>query len=234
MPEQLRGQLPPFQLASLLQLIEADGLSGWLALAGGRIGFHDGRVVAAVHGGFSGRLALSALLMDADGAFAFHDDDPPEAGASLGSAAWMVMEAAQLADEWQRIAAKIVVSDGWTPDDPSVQLLIPELDGDVTLSEARQLAGLPIAAVLSPVEAALAAGTLREARPPDPERASKTVTPRELSFFDLLDEGRSLIREQRYRAAEAAFRRALMLRPDDRTAQQNLRRVCELATTTHP
>jgi len=111
------------------------------------------------------------------------------------------------------------------------------LDGQRTVYEAVQQAGVAPTLIVDAVLALLESGSLTERSPPDPARIEALQTQEQsepLSFEEHMYRGRSLLKRREYTAAEESFRAALSVRPLDRVAQQNLRRVQQLQDPDHP
>lgn len=230
-------------LASILQLVEAEGLDGWLVLEpGGRLGFSSGAVCAAECGDLTGRDAVRGLFLTEGGRFAFHDTEPPH-GAPLGSLIALIMDGLRLSDEWNRLAPLCLRPAPGAELNGPLQDLAGALDGARTLFEALERAQVAVPLVVDGLLEALERGHLDEAAPADPDRVAELRSKREpepepepepdplegLDAFELLDLGRSRIKARDFDGAVAAFERAHDLRPEDRIVRQNLKHAMRLA-----
>ena len=235
MAELLRGTLGAVQAASLLQLIELDRLTGQLTLGSGSVAARQGQLVAARAGALEGVDALMALLEQREGPFVFVEE-AVEQQAPLCSLVELSHGWSQLSDEWTRAAPTVLRrSEQPWESDPLSMAVAERLDGERTLAEAVLGVAHPYQ-VLDSLLAAQEAGALVVAGPPDPERAAAALEPPSPEdFYPLLDEARERRKAGDLAGAERLLRRALLLRPGDRTLQQNIRRLQALqgADATH-
>lgn len=227
--EILKGNLQEISLSSLLQALNADGRSGWLHLeGGGEIVLVNGEVVAASTSNAEGNAAIQALLARRSGDFSFTRGDPPR-GEPIASMMGLILESARLDDEWQRLAPNVVeVRDRSkiNPKDPCISTLLPWIDGRRSVAQLAHLGVSTTAQIIESINAALASGALGRVRG---RRAPEPLVDED--FDELIDGARVHMRAGELEAAAAAFHRALALRPDDRIARQNLRRVAALIST---
>lgn len=224
----LHGDLTQVSLASILQLIDAECVTGRLALQpAGEVWVLEGQPLDATLPPQRGLDALMGLFLAPLTGFDLHQEPAP-AGQPLGPMTPLVLSALRVSDEWSRLGPMVLrPAPGAQPALPSG--LAGALDGSCTLAEAVALQGLPPSRVVDPVLDALEARALVQAAPPDPERArAAAAPPRPEEFFELIDQGRVELRAGRLAQAEVAFRRALLARPGERLAEQNLRRVLQL------
>lgn len=239
MPEVLRGDLSAIRLPTLLQLAEAERLSGWLELGPtARIVLVNGAVTEATCGPLQGVLALQTLFFVPDGTFVLKVGSP-EPRPELVPMLRALLEGMRLLDEWARIGPLVLAPTGALPAaSAEAQAVLAKLDAKASLQEIVLEAALSPAAVVDPLLALLEQGLLREVAPPKPSvpwpgpaALSPGVAPRPsaaASFEDALALGRRHLREGRLEAAEAAFQHAAALRPDDPIPRQNLRRVQQI------
>ncbi|MEL6343706.1 MAG: DUF4388 domain-containing protein [Myxococcota bacterium] len=232
MPDVLRGELGAIRIASLLQFAEMDRLTGRLSVGeDGVVHLYDGHPVAASHGALSGVDALLAMLPLESGAFLLNDDAPVESGEPLCALMALIMGGARLQDEWSRTAPMVLGGNperGWSPSDPFEAAIVERLDGERTLAEAVAGVAHPFV-VLDGLLDAMERQDLIAVAPPNPERAAAALKPPSADeFYPLIDEARQRRKVGDLGGAESALRRALMIRPDDRTLQQNLRRIRQL------
>lgn len=227
MGEVLRGSLSAVTLPSVLQLVESEVLTGWLRVEGvGRVGFHQGRPVQAHYRDVQGVGALLELFIAGGAQFRFEAADTVE-GRPLGSLLGLIMEGCRLDDEWQRIREVHLCRTDATPQvGGAVDRVTPQLTGTVTLERAVEHAGVTRASVVEGLQSLLDAGALREATA-DEVKAHQFST-ETLDYYTALEVGRTAMRAGEWDDAEAAFHVALELRPNDRVAAQNLRRLTKV------
>lgn len=230
MPDRLfHGEIGPLSLAGVLQLIEGEGLTGRLGLPQGSVDFALGRPVGASCGGRAGTTAFLELFLEGGGGFQF--DRTTASGESLGSLLGLIMEGCRLADEWAQIRGLVLVS----RDDPSAEGASAEvlavLDGGLTVEAATRKVGVSPVLVVDPIRVWLENGALHEVTTPPPVRIG-SVPPSE-GYSRAMEEGRSRLRSGDFDGAESSFELALILRPEDVIARQNLRRVRQVRTGSH-
>lgn len=249
MPEVLRGDLASVHLSSILQLAEAERLSGALKLAEGcGVTFSEGEVTAAEAGGLQGFPALVTLFFLGRGTFVF-DRREPAGGAVLAPLLRIILEGTRIVDEWTRLGPMKL---GWSGAPSTLHApltpLGPLLDGQISLHRAALGLGLAPALLVDPILTLFEDGRLIErgapdapepwpepdalnlaapaveerAAPPSPTGPGSTA---EADFDALLDQGRRSLRSGDHDEAERCLLRALELRPDDPIATQNLRHV---------
>lgn len=164
----------------------------------------------------------------------------------------LILEGARRADEWARVHTQVLSPTaalaGLTLDGGAASLRTRLAEG-ASVAEACESAGLPRHVVANLVSQWLdqrlvdpvgtRAAPLRTRnnvavnRPP--ERAAQAEpTAQAGGFYDHLDTGRRALRDGDLTAARAAFEAATHLRPDDRVARQNLRRVESLLLEATP
>ncbi|MCB9761489.1 MAG: DUF4388 domain-containing protein [Alphaproteobacteria bacterium] len=235
MTEILTGALEHLSLPALLQLLENEAITGRLKLGdAGEIQVADGNIVGALWKDEEGYVALMQLFFVTEGPFAVEVGEVLSTTLRhqqpMGSNTGLIMSALRLVDEWVRLAPMVLAPEPATTwSDAELDPLLPMLDGHRTLAEATLHAGLVPCAVIEAVLDALDGRALRSVAPPDPERAAAALNPPDPSeFYDLIDQGRQHLRARELSEAEACFRRALMARPDESLARQNLRRVLQL------
>jgi len=237
-------------LPTLLYLLEIESFTGWIEVDKvSRIDLHRGQVTQASTERKDGRDALRELLVAGGARFAVWRGTPRREFMLEGVSSTL-LEAYQLLDEWEVIAdwvLRLVGDQQWCLTGTGVDSLMAELDGESTLRELVAKTGASISDIVGEVVEAKRLGLIIaepstssravESPAPQPERAASDATPRSVedptsfagsSFFELLDRARALIKRRDYAQAERAFSAALKLRPHDRIAAQNLKRVGEL------
>lgn len=229
--EILAGDLQDVGLNSLVQLAQAESLTGWIRVfARGEVSLVKGRISGAVCGPLLGIEALRELMFLRDGRFSAVRGEP-QASAPLEGVIYAIMDAYRLRDEWARLGELVLRRAGgqqWHPVGHPLDRVAQELDGRRTLAQVTAGLGAAVTVVLDALIDALNIGVLEQVAAPAPLAVVPTPaeTEPELApqdFHALLERGRELLREGDLDAAEAALRRALALRPDDRVASQNLR-----------
>lgn len=228
MPEILRTSLEGVRFESIVQLAEGEMLTGQILIGDDAwLRFLKGRLVGARAGKLDGQSAFFSIFFRDAGPVVVDRSEQPD-GAELGSVTELIMEALRLVDEWLRLAPMVIQSTGQELDG-ALRGLNSLLDGQRTLAEAVLFAGLSPHAVVDPLLAAFQRRVVKSVAPPNAARAQAARTPpKPEEYFELIDRGRACMKEGRLAEAEVAFRQALMARPDDRVAAQNLRRVSQL------
>lgn len=239
--EVLCGDLTQVGLANVLQVAQQERISGWVRAVGrGTITLVHGDVVDARCGGSSAGDALRELLFADHGRFLVvagePEPAPPMAGFVLA-----VIDGCRLREEWERLGPAVLSPiDGasWRPTGGAVDVVMRGLDGRRTLEAIVEECGLTPPQVVDGILEALEFGLVsicgKGARPPARDEASveavDAVEPGAplMDFHECLDRGRDALRRRDFAGAEALFERALALRPGDRIAQQNLRRLAEI------
>jgi len=237
--ELLAGSWESLSLAALLQLLESEEITGWLALGEvGRVGLSKGQVVAAEAGELRGRDALRTLFV-VPGQGQFQVTGAAEVpGQSLGQTMGLIMDGIRLSDEWHRLMGMVLEGVGELGALPAG--VIEGLDGQRCVLDVVLGAQVPPVRVIDPLLTLLDQRHIRLVRT-DPDvmdrwlayrRRSSEPDPLEgLDSFECLSAGRRLLRSGDLDGAESAFRRAISLAPDDRIASQNLRRLLALRGT---
>lgn len=221
MPEVLRGQLSAIRLPTLLQALEGELFTGVLVLDGaGSVSFGRGRVVAAEAEGLHGVDGLLELFLATTGTFFAVDDPPPAAaGAPLGDAMALLMEGCRISDEWERHRTSVFTPAGVAP--RGLEPVWTLFDGRRSFERVVRGHGRGRAPFLAPIESALADGALR--------LVGQAEQPVASDFDDALRRGREALKAQSPSEAVDWFLEAVRMRPDDRTAHQNLRHARQLA-----
>jgi hypothetical protein len=217
-------------LPSILQLVEAECVTGRLVVeGGGQVGFFAGRPVEAQWGEVSGVAALLDVFVREAPSFALESTAVPNS-APLGAVLGLIMEGCRLADEWKRLAFQTFTVGRR---DRAMELggvsakLAQSLDGSRVFELAVDKAGLARSAAIDPMLALIEEGVVHEVTsPPPPVREHGPLAV--AGFGEAMDRGRDALRAGAYAEAAALFEAALALRPEDRVAAQNLRRVREL------
>ena len=244
----LSGDLEDMCLPTLLHLLEIESHTGWLKVDDDRrIDLCRGHVTGASAGDLEGIEALKEVLVAGGSRFeVFHGK--PQNEQALERVSSTLFDSYRILDEWAKIEGtvlRLVGDQRWWPTGRPIDALMEVLDGKTPLRdlaaktgvslcsvvdevlEAKRL-GLVVATEVVTVEGAIEPG---EAGHDLPKRGGTPATDDVfvgVDFFDLLDRARASIKRADYGLAEAALQAALRLRPDDRVASQNLRRVREL------
>lgn len=238
--EVLCGDLKQVALANVLQVAQQERISGWVRAVGrGTITLVHGDVVDARCGGSSARDALRELLFADRGRFLVvagePEPAPPMAGFVLA-----VIDGCRLREEWERLGPAVLSPiDGasWRPTGSAVDAVMLGLDGRRTLEAIVEECGLTPPQIVDGILEALEFGLVsicEEARAParDEARAEAAecfgAEAPTVDVDECLERGRDALRRRDFAGAEAFFERALALRPDDRIAQQNLRRLAAI------
>jgi hypothetical protein len=217
MREIVRGDGRRVGLGSVLQLAEAESLTGRLTWGAGSIAVSMGAPVDARLRELSGFAAVREMFLTPALTFALEQGETP-AGRPFADASTILLEGCRLQDEWARVAPMVLRKRADVPID------LP-FDGR-TVEAMVDAAKIPRLHVVDAVLAAIEAGKLEVVRMEAPLAAPADVEPATtLAFDDLLDVARQLVREGRLADARAQLENALRLRPNDRVAAQNLRRI---------
>ena len=220
MYEVARGDGRRLGLGSLLQLAEGEALSGRLSWGEGSISFAQGAPVDARLRDLSGFAAVREMFLTPAPTFTLEQGEPP-AGRPFADASTILLEGCRLQDEWARVAHLVLQKRG----DVAVDLPFDGRTVEALVAEAK----VPRYRVVDPILAAIDAGKLAVVR------VEAAVAPPEsapLDFDDALDAARHAVREGRLAEARTHLEHALMLRPNDRVAAQNLRRITLLERAT--
>ena len=223
--EILGGSLADISLTSLLQLTQHEAISGWLEIARmGEVAISKGHVLDASCGPLTGVEALRELLFHRGGRFTLVRGDPQERRA-IDNVTFAVMDAYRLRDEWARLASVVLEATSdrpWKPTGGLLDAVAVQFDGRRTVEEAVTSSSPFVTLLIDPLLDAINLGLLVRAARPAPAEEEP-----ELDFYQLIDRGHALLRSGSYEAAEQQLRRALVLRPDDRVAKQNLRALIQ-------
>jgi hypothetical protein len=229
--ELLRGDLKDVSLVSLLQLAQAEAISGWLRVEGrGEICLLKGHVGSATCGRLTGVEALRELAFHERGRFVLSRGEPDGERCDV-NVPFALMDAYRLRDEWKRLADAVLrrVDDRpWKPTGGPFDPIVLELDGRRALGELVESHANITTLVIDAALDALRFGLIE--RVPPGERPPAEVLPlvdTNEDFDTLVERGRELTRRGEFDEAEALFRRALARRPDDRVVRQNLRVVAQ-------
>lgn len=228
----LRGDLRDISLPSLLQLAQAEAITGWIRITGrGEIALIKGQVGQVACGTLSGVEALRELAFPVDGRFTLARGEPGGVRCA-DNITFALMDAYRLRDEWNRLAGVVlrpVADRPWKPTGGGLDEVVLDLDGRRSLAEI--LRGRPrcVTLLLDALLDAINLGLIERVIGPRTTAPAPTLTLVEPAvetsedFDDLVERGRALARQGELVAAEAALQRALAQRPDDRVVQQNLR-----------
>ncbi len=226
MAELLRGDLRRIGIPSVLQLAEAESVTGRIEVEGcGVIDVWEGQPVQARCASLDGLSAFLEIFLLPSESFRVVAD-PGVEGRPLGAVVGLIMEGCRLADEWRRIAAlplAAVEEAAHEPVPAPMDRVLPYLASEPSVEHAVLRAGVARANSIDPLLDLLHRGHLRErTRPPAPTRVEAAPKP---DYYVAMERGRALLRDGSFDAALAAFEAALRARPNDRVALQNLRRV---------
>lgn len=159
MREVLIGDLAYVQIATVLQMMENEQLSGWVQTRIGTVIIRGGLIVDIDVDGMPTADAMMHLIEQGQGGFIVEAGNPPRQP-PLGTVPALLMQAAQLKDEWYRIRNVVY--------EPTVQLqgrlasLSPWLDGRRTLEEVLQSAGVHVSEAIDELNEAVHKAHLME------------------------------------------------------------------------
>lgn len=243
----LTADLNVFTLASMLQAAESDRVTGGFRFQPeGDLVLHEGAVVDAVYGRLRGIDAALTLLMVKSEALVFEPFEV-EARPPLMDTMALIIDGARLNDDWATLAPQVLtVREGLDTSEMPVPVrrALSALNGTRIVNEALDLYGIDLIEVIDDLLDLRENGDLIEAAPPRPERIKLgTATPAPVrqrttvapgaaapaeDFFDLIDQSRTALRAKDYGRALDLLERAHAQRPDDRTVEQNIRRIRQL------
>lgn len=223
--EILSGDLSDIGLSTLLQLVQNEGISGWIEVRRrGTIALSQGHVLDAVCGPLVGLEALRELLFHRGGRFSLLRGEPDVPG-RIDNVTFAIMDAYRLRDEWIRVSGLVLApahEGPWTPLGGPLGQIVAHLDGVRTVAEAVAMTTISTTLLIDGLLDALKLGLLRPLDAP-----CRPVEADGLDFFELVDRAQSLMRSANYEAAERQLLRALALRPHDRVVQQNHRALLQ-------
>ncbi len=235
----LCGELDEISISTLLHLMELESLTGWVSIDRvAMIDFHAGHVTTASIGSLSGACALQEIVIQGGTTFEVFRGNPRQTTV-MCRISLMLLDAFRLRDEWLKIedsTLRLVGDQRWHPTGRGVDALMEQLDGKRSLADLAGRTGLPLGTIVEEIIEAKTLGLVEVCEPCNVPKPRKKA-PRSgaihygsggVDFFELLDRARASIRRRSFAAAEALLSRALNMRPGDRIAQQNLRRVREL------
>lgn len=157
MREVLIGDLAYVQLATVLQIMENEQLSGWIQTRAGTVVVRNGLIVDVDVDGLPHADAMMHMLDQETGGFIVEAGTPPNQR-PLGTVPALLMQAAQLKDEWQRIRGQVLeVADTLEPALASAERWF---DGRRTLEEVVRTAGLHVSEVVDAAANAISSGIL--------------------------------------------------------------------------
>lgn len=170
------GDLQDVSLNSLVQLAQAESISGWIRVQRrGEVVLAKGRIVGAVCGALRGIEALRELMFLRDGRYSVVRGQPPDAPL-LEGVLYAIMDAYRLREEWSRVSGLVLRRVGdqrWHPIGHPVDRLVAALDGRRSLAELAADLDASVTVVLDPLLDALKIGLLEPA--PAPAAAAPTV-----------------------------------------------------------
>ncbi len=247
----LSGDLDDMCLPTLLHLLEIESHTGWLQVdQERRIDLYRGHVTCASAGDLEGVEALKEVLVAGGSRFeVFHGR--PRHERALERVSSTLFDSYRILDEWAKIEGtvlRLVGDQRWWPTGRGIDALMAVIDGTTPLRELVAQTGVSLCSVVDEVLEAKRLGLVVatevvtgelatepgvEVGPDLPELGGTPPPATEdpfvgVDFFDLLDRARASTKLGDYGFAEAALEAALRLRPEDRIASQNLRRVREL------
>lgn len=153
MREVLIGDLAYVQLATVLQIMENEQLSGWVQTRIGTVVLRGGLVVSVDVDGLPAPDAMMRLLDQENGGFIVEAGTPPTVEV-IGTVPALLMHAARIKDEWQRVRC-LVLSRG-TRELPAILAPHGELfDGRRTVEEVVATASLHVSQVVDPITDAM-------------------------------------------------------------------------------
>lgn len=246
----LSGDLEDMCLPTLLHLLEIESHTGWLKVDDDlRVDLCRGHVTGASAGDLEGVEALKEVLIAGGRRFkVFHGK--PRSEQVLERVSSTLFDSYRILDEWEKIEGavlRLVGDQRWWPTGRGIDALMAVIDGKTPLRDLVAQTGVSLSCVVDEVleakrlglvvatevvtvdeaiEAEVAAHDLAQPRVTQPPATDDAFVG--VDFFDLLDQARASTKRGDYGLAEAALQAALRLRPDDRVARQNLRRVREL------
>ncbi len=176
MREVLIGDLAYVQLATVLQIMENEQLSGWVQTRIGTVVIRGGLIVDVDVDGLPHVDGMMRLVDQEHGGFIVEAGTPPRQE-PIGTVPAMLMQAARLKDEWERVRGLVLKVEGELPE--PIETVAGWLDGRRRLEDAVKLAALHLSQVVDPVSDALTAGSLKLARrDAGPAESSNTPAPR--------------------------------------------------------
>ncbi|MFO0751534.1 MAG: DUF4388 domain-containing protein [Myxococcota bacterium] len=228
------------RLASALQLAESEAYSGVVRVGDdGEIQLQGGRVIGArALGRMTGVAAAIELLMRVEGRLVLALD-ARQSGATLARTLSLIMDGAQQIDEWREIANERWAVAGELDGDADTRKVVADLAARMARGDSLDdavmglgLARFEVSRLFRPLVERGAVTPLAATRPllvAEPVAEPSAPPAPESAHGDDLDDlvlrARAEVRAGRLSEAEALFRRALVLRPNDRVIAQNLRHV---------
>ena len=136
MREILRGDLEVLNLASVLQLIEAEAVTGLMTFdQGAEIRFKHGQLVSATIGHRKGVQAVEEMFLTPMATFVLSQAEVQEERV-LGMMTGVIMSGLRLSDEWARLSPLVLgPRPGREIKDPALAALVKQMDGARTFVE---------------------------------------------------------------------------------------------------
>ncbi|MCB9664128.1 MAG: DUF4388 domain-containing protein [Alphaproteobacteria bacterium] len=242
--EVLSAVAPRVTLATVLQVADLEAVSGWIDVGGeGGVALVDGMVVDAWCGPWRAEDALFELfLAGGEVRIVLREAAVPDAR-PLGATSSLVLEGTRRADEWTRIGGMVLSLSAratMAAVPGRCEAVVDLLDGESPLFEVVAVAGLPRHVAAHGLAPLVSSGTLVGSgavvpvpvaavpRAPDTGDEHHEDDVDAPDFFDCLDRGRQALRGGDLAGSLRWFDRAVTLRPEDRVAAQNQRRVARL------
>lgn len=229
----MAGDLFEISLASLLFLVQYEGINGWLTVAKrGVVTMNKGHISAARCGSLRGHDGLRELLFHRGGRFSIVRGEPlGTEGPAVANPTFAMMDAYRLRDEWTRLAPQVLrvpSARPWRNNGGPLDLTVAQFDGRRNVAEALRSQDGALSPLIDAVLEAVTAGRLERGNGSAAPSAPPAAEPSAVGdFYDLVERGRDHVRRGDYKAAHDLLTRALALRPDDRVVQQNLRALVQ-------
>lgn len=233
-------------LGTLLQVADLEAVTGVLRVGSvGEVHLRAGLPTDARLAAIVGLDAFYELFIEAASVTELRlvrAESQPEAWGRRPLAS-LILEGTRRADEWARVSRHVIRLREAAPIAEGQAAFLRALKRSVSVAEAARAAGMPRhhaacvvsgwldqghADVVSTLEAKPEARGVVQMRvndAPNVGRESPLPSNDTTDFFDQLDLGRRALRAGDLAAALVAFGAATAVRPDDRVARQNLRRV---------
>lgn len=220
-------------LSSLLFMAESEAWTAEITLnPGSSLTVVQGQIVHARCGTFTGLDGLFELFITQLDSIDARSISLPANTTPLGDMARLTFDGVRRADEWNRLATSKFSLRGDMPSSISknTSRLLRLLDSGSSLETVCSVGQVPRTWMADVVSSLVEEGVLGLEQPTARSGEPAREQPRELDYYECIDAGRDAYRAGRMPEAIAAFQRALDLRPGDRVASQNMRRVLNTQT----